>query len=179
MCCCLARRFKFYRFDISLQLTQGPSVLHYLVGLVGGQAPMASHTVHLPARCVCRAVALLTDCKDCKHCWTCVHGMLCNLGTRRAASRRCTGWCRCAVQVCECVCVHWCPLLCSLCRWQPFRWLSYSCNGFHEEEPERLYGGIRNLWRDVYARHMQQPFHLQVQEGGRYTGLQAGRGAWA
>ena len=46
----VARRFKFYRFDVSLQLLEGPSVLNYLVGLVGGQAPMASHTIHLPAR---------------------------------------------------------------------------------------------------------------------------------
>lgn len=91
--------FKFYRFDISVQLTEGPSVLNYLVGLVGGQAPLASHTIHLPA------------------------------------------------------------------RWQPFRWLTYSCNGFHEEEPEHLYGGIGNLWRDVMARHTQQPFHLQVGGG--------------
>lgn len=44
------RRFKFYRFDISVQLLDGPSVLNYLVGLVGGQAPLASHTVHLAAR---------------------------------------------------------------------------------------------------------------------------------
>jgi hypothetical protein len=45
--CC---RFKFYRFDISVQLLDGPSVLNYLVGLVGGQAPLASHTIHLAGR---------------------------------------------------------------------------------------------------------------------------------
>lgn len=45
--CC---RFKFYRFDISVQLLDGPSILNYLVGLVGGQAPLASHTIHLAGR---------------------------------------------------------------------------------------------------------------------------------
>lgn len=49
--CVCAARFKFYRFDISLQLLDGPSVLNYMVGLVGGQAPLASHTISLPARC--------------------------------------------------------------------------------------------------------------------------------
>lgn len=48
------------------------------------------------------------------------------------------------------------------CRSQPWRWIAYSCNGFHEEEPEAKYGGIANLWRDVLSRHTQQPYHLQV-----------------
>jgi hypothetical protein len=56
-CCCCCCRFKFYRFDISLQLLDGPSVLNYLVGLVGGQAPLASHSIHLPARYVLNHVA--------------------------------------------------------------------------------------------------------------------------
>lgn len=57
--CCLLSRFKFYRFDISLQLLDGPSVLNYLVGLVGGQAPMASHTISLPARYAARRCLLV------------------------------------------------------------------------------------------------------------------------
>lgn len=48
------------------------------------------------------------------------------------------------------------------CRWQPWRWMTYSCNGFHEEEHEKKYGGIGNLWKDVMSRHAQQPYHLQV-----------------
>lgn len=42
--------YKFHRFDISVQLQEAPAQLNYLVGLVGGQAPMASHNIHLPAR---------------------------------------------------------------------------------------------------------------------------------
>lgn len=53
----------------------------------------------------------------------------------------------------------WCHVA---CRWQPFRWFTYSCNGFHEEANERKYGGIGNLWKDVMQRHAQQPYHLQV-----------------
>jgi hypothetical protein len=68
---------------------------------------------------------------------------------------------------------------CSRCRWQPFRWLTYSCNGFHEEEPEHLYGGIGNLWRDVMARHTQQPFHLQVRRCACRESAGLGRGVHA
>jgi hypothetical protein len=44
--------FKFWRFDVRLTLGDAPGSLNYLVGLVGGQAPLASHSIHLPARCV-------------------------------------------------------------------------------------------------------------------------------
>jgi hypothetical protein len=40
--------------------------------------------------------------------------------------------------------------------------MTYSCNGFHDEEHERTYGGISNLWKDAMSRHTQQPYHLQV-----------------
>jgi hypothetical protein len=65
MCTCVAVdvtvRFKFYRFDISLQLLERPSVLNYLLGLVGGQAPLASHTISLPARCAALAKVLIAS----------------------------------------------------------------------------------------------------------------------
>jgi hypothetical protein len=74
------------------------------------------------------------------------------------------------VQTCACMlCMHGVharnvPNMCMAvsCRWQPWRWITYSCNGFHEEAPEKKYGGIGNLWRDVMSRHIQQPYHLQV-----------------
>jgi hypothetical protein len=61
-------------------------------------------------------------------------------------------------------CIHACCTCAAIpaCRWQPFRWFTYSCNGFHEEANEKKYGGIGNLWKDVMQRHAQQPYHLQV-----------------
>jgi hypothetical protein len=50
--CCLLAGFKFWRFDIRVVLAEAPGVLNYLVGLVGGQAPISSHRICLPARCV-------------------------------------------------------------------------------------------------------------------------------
>jgi hypothetical protein len=45
--------YKFWRFDIRVVLSEQPGVLNYLVGLVGGQAPISSHSICLPARCAC------------------------------------------------------------------------------------------------------------------------------
>lgn len=91
--------YKFWRFDIKVALAEQPGVLNYLVGLVGGQAPIASHSICLPARQE-----------------------------------------------------HW-------------RWVFYSCNGFHEDAPQVKYGGISNLWRDLMQRHTQARYHLQVGGG--------------
>lgn len=38
------------RFDISLTLLEAPAVVNYLVGLVGGQAPLSSHSFNVPGR---------------------------------------------------------------------------------------------------------------------------------
>jgi hypothetical protein len=51
-CCLLISGYKFWRFDIRVVLAEAPGVLNYLVGLVGGQAPISSHSICLPARCV-------------------------------------------------------------------------------------------------------------------------------
>eukprot|EP00879_Flechtneria_rotunda_P009341 GHRR01009780.1.p1 GENE.GHRR01009780.1~~GHRR01009780.1.p1 ORF type:complete len:646 (+),score=209.66 GHRR01009780.1:188-2125(+) len=91
--------YRFWRFDIQLQLVDQPAVVNYLVGLVGGQAPLAAHSFQLPARS------------------------------------------------------------------EPWRWIFYSCNGFHEDEPEHKYGGIAYMWKDVMQRHQQMRFHLQVGGG--------------
>eukprot|EP00882_Tetradesmus_deserticola_P013824 GHRQ01014681.1.p1 GENE.GHRQ01014681.1~~GHRQ01014681.1.p1 ORF type:complete len:625 (+),score=225.88 GHRQ01014681.1:542-2416(+) len=91
--------YKFWRFDIRVVLREHPGTLNYMVGLVGGQAPLSSHSICLPA------------------------------------------------------------------RQEQWRWVFYSCNGFHEDAPQAKYGGISNLWRDLLQRHGQVRYHLQVGGG--------------
>ncbi|KAF5828696.1 hypothetical protein DUNSADRAFT_17209 [Dunaliella salina] len=46
-----------------------------------------------------------------------------------------------------------------------WHWAYYSCNGFHEPEPAVQYKGVQPLWRDLMARHQQQPLQLGVGGG--------------
>jgi hypothetical protein len=40
----------YCRFDVSLVLADAPGTFNYLIGLVGGEAPLTAHTIILPAR---------------------------------------------------------------------------------------------------------------------------------
>jgi hypothetical protein len=48
---------------------------------------------------------------------------------------------------------------------QPWRWLFYSCNGFHGEHKRAELHGIQPLWTDFFEQHKAKPFHVQVGGG--------------
>jgi len=50
-------------------------------------------------------------------------------------------------------------------RNEPWRALSYSCNGFHEHAAEQKYGGIGFLWQDLMREHAAKRFHVMVGGG--------------
>ncbi|KAI9199860.1 uncharacterized protein BJ171DRAFT_517207 [Polychytrium aggregatum] len=47
---------------------------------------------------------------------------------------------------------------------QSWRWMFYSCNGLSVDvkDPQKNWGGVTPLWKDVLAAHKQEPLHCMV-----------------